>query len=360
MERNNIGNNGCCSVKCVLITRFSALGDVAMTIPVVYSVCTAHPEVHFVMVTQQVASTLFINAPKNLTAIGADVKDTYAGLLGKWQLATDLQKKYHFDAFIDLQNDKRTRIMGLRLWLAGVKVLRIDNGTAGKRALTRRHGKRMLPLISSRARYREVFHRLGLDFEKTFTSIFGTQQATPDVFAEISQPKPDGSRWIAIAPFAKFKGKIYPMELMEKTIDIVASWDNTHIFLFGAGEAEHKQLKQWANKHHNVTSVADKRHGFACELALLSYCDVMLSMDSANMHLASLVRLPVVSIWGATHPYCGYMGWKQSEADAIQLNMACRPCSVVGDKDCYFNDFFCLTGIQPTLVASRIAEKFSH
>ena len=43
------------------------------------------------------------------------------------------------------------------------------------------------------------------------------------------------------------------------------------------------------------------------ELNLMSHLDVMLSMDSANMHLASLVNIPVVSVWGATHPYAGFM-----------------------------------------------------
>ncbi len=36
------------------------------------------------------------------------------------------------------------------------------------------------------------------------------------------------------------------------------------------------------------------------------------------MHLASLTGTRVVSVWGATHPYCGFMGWQQKEEDAIQ------------------------------------------
>lgn len=66
----------------VLIIRLSALGDVAMTIPVVYSVCRAYPETTFVMLTQKVASQLFINAPRNLQVVVADVKGRHKGFVG--------------------------------------------------------------------------------------------------------------------------------------------------------------------------------------------------------------------------------------------------------------------------------------
>ncbi|MEG2819858.1 MAG: glycosyltransferase family 9 protein [Muribaculaceae bacterium] len=159
---------------------------------------------------------------------------------------------------------------------------------------------------------------------------------------------------MAISPFAKHQGKVYPLTLMEKVLATLTKWDDTHVFLFGAGEQEQEILKSWVDKYPNVTSLAEKRNGFPKELALLSNIDVMVSMDSANMHLASLVKLPVVSVWGATHPYCGFMGWRQEEQNAVQLNMACRPCSVFGNKPCLTNDYFCLTGISPQMIISRI------
>ena len=66
----------------------------------------------------------------------------------------------------------------------------------------------------------------------------------------------------------------------------------------------------WIAKYPSVVSMIGKLN-MRTELNLMSHLDVMLSMDSANMHLASLVNIPVVSIWGATHPYAGFMGWKQ-------------------------------------------------
>lgn len=337
----------------VLIVRFNALSDVAMTVPVVYSVCAAHHDKRFIMLTQPVASTLFINKPANLEVIAVDVKVKYHGIAGMRRLYRDMMEKYGIDVVIDLQGNFLTRILGAFFALRGVPVKRIDSGRSGKRALTRRYNKRMFPLISFRERYREVFYRAGFMFSETFKSLYEGRKADSSIFAEITAPKKDGERWIAVAPFAKYPGKIYPIDLMKKVVDEIASWDNVKVFLCGSAE-EHKILVEWEKEYDNVISLAVKKYGFPMELSLLSHCDVMVSMDSANMHLASLVCVPVVSVWGATHPYCGYMGWHQDMQDIVQLNMVCRPCSVFGDKPCRFKDFFCLSGISPSLIISRV------
>ena len=212
----------------------------------------------------------------------------------------------------------------------------------------------MLPLISSRARYREVFYRFGFALEDKFTSLYGSGKGDPAMFADITPPKAEGERWIGIAPFAKHKGKIYPPELMEKVVAELAAMPSTKIFLFGGGDYERKILGEWASRYNGVTSLAESRHGFAVELALLSHLDTMVSMDSANMHLASLVGVRVVSVWGATHPYCGFKGFRQKEADIVQLPMTCRPCSVFGNKPCSRGDYHCLAGIPPQMIVNKV------
>ena len=89
----------------------------------------------------------------------------------------------------------------------------------------------------------------------------------------------------------------------------------------------------------------------------MSHLNVMLSMDSANLHLASLVGTPVVSVWGATHPYAGFMGWGQSTDNAVQIDLPCRPCSVYGSKPCVRGDFACMNQIEPADIVKRL-EKF--
>lgn len=341
-------------LRSVLAVRFSALGDVAMTVPVLYSVCACYPDVRFTFVTRSAMASIFINPPENLTVTGVNLDD-YKGIRGLHRLFGELRRQYRFDALVDLHDVLRTRVLRLFSRLHGITTGVINKGRKGKRALTRPHNKVLLPLISSRARYRQAFHSIGLPVESSFEGFYSGEgeKAPASAFAGITPDKLPGEKWIGIAPFAQHKGKIYPPELMEEVVkDLVA--DPTHrIFLFGGGPEEKEILAGWARKYPRVVSLADKRHGFAVELPLMSRLDVMISMDSANMHLASLVATPVVSVWGATHPYCGFKGWRQSEADIIQLPMTCRPCSVFGNRPCFRGDWYCLRGIPPQLIADR-------
>jgi ADP-heptose:LPS heptosyltransferase len=77
-------------------------------------------------------------------------------------------------------------------------------------------------------------------------------------------------------------------------------------------------------------------------------------MDSSNMHLASLTGIPVVSIWGATHPYAGFLGYGQTEENAIQLNLECRPCSIYGQKPCLRGDYACIQNITPQTIVDKV------
>lgn len=344
----------------VLVTRFSALGDVAMSIPVVYSVCRGNPGTRFVFVTKKSQESLFINAPKNLVVIGVDFKNEYKSTFDLWRLFRELRREYKIDAYADLHGVLRSYVLCALAAMSGIKCHSIRKGRLNKRALTRSRNKVMLPLISSRARYREVFFRFGFSMNETFKGLYGEGgKADPAEFASVTAPKASGEKWIGIAPFAKHPGKIYPVEMMEHVVEELSKVPGVKIFLFGGGEKEREVLGRWASKYPGVVSLAEKRHGFPLELALLSHVDTMVTMDSANMHLASLVGVRVISVWGATHPYCGFKGFGQQESDIVQLPMTCRPCSVFGNKPCARGDYHCLAGIPPSMIVSKVMKVLS-
>ncbi|RZL98110.1 MAG: glycosyl transferase family 1, partial [Pedobacter sp.] len=86
-----------------------------------------------------------------------------------------------------------------------------------------------------------------------------------------------------------------------------------------------------------------------------STLNVMISMDSANMHLASLQGIPVVSIWGGTHPFLGFYGWRQPLANAIQIDLPCRPSSVFGNKQCPVHGAAgCMQDITPQMIYEKV------
>lgn len=334
--------------KTVLITRFSALGDVAMTIPVVYPVCESNPTVNFVFATRKAPAAMFVNCPKNLTVLGIDLND-YKGLTGPMKLARNLHRRYGFDAMADLHDVIRTKLMRLVLKCKKVKVAVIDKGRKEKRQLT--SGKRREPVMSTHDRYKLVFSKLGLKSDKEFSSIFEDNDIPR---SPIVPAKEDGIKWIAIAPFSQHQGKEYPLEMMEQVIAELTRHDNYCLFLMGGGEKERKALDPIWKRYSNIVSLPHIKHSFADELALLARCDVMVTMDSANMHLASLVGLPAVSVWGATHPSCGFLGWHQSLDNIVQLPLDCRPCSVFGNKKCRFGDYHCMNDITPQVIIDKV------
>lgn len=348
-------------LKRVLIARFSALGDVAMTVPAVYSACRCYPDIEFVFVTRPSMTSIFVSPPTNLTLVGADVKKTYEGIEGLRRLCAELAATYHPDIFIDLHNVLRTRVMSVLFRLRGIKTVRIFKPRAKRRALTRPHNKVMLPLISQRARYREAFFKAGLPLTEQFNGLYGGHsQADASLFSAITPTKAPGERWVGLAPFAAHAGKIYPPELTEQVLALLQAEADCgmplKVFLFGGGEKECEILHGWEERFGCATSLAGKRYGFGAELALFNHIDVVMTMDSANMHLASLASTPTVSVWGATHPYCGFKAWRQNEDDTVQLPMDCRPCSVFGDKPCMRGDLMCLKAIKPAVIFKKIQQ----
>ncbi len=344
MARSNINT----VLKSVLITRFSALGDVAMTIPIVYPLCEANPQVNFVFATSKMAEGLFINRPSNLIVLGIDL-DKYHGLTGPMRLARNLHHRYDFDAFADLHDVLRTKLMTAIFKHKGVMVATIDKGRKEKRKVIT--GKSKEPVMSTHARYRAVFKQLRLNLGEEFTSIFAHNET---IKSPIVPAKDDGERWIAVAPFSRHQGKEYPWEQMQLVIGEMSRWEHCHLFLMGGGKKERDTFDPIMRRYTNVLSLPHIKHSFADELALLAHCDVMLTMDSANMHLASLVGLPTVSVWGATHPNCGFLGWHQAFRDTVQLDLDCRPCSVFGNKKCRYGDYHCLHDISPEMIIKKV------
>lgn len=97
-----------------------------------------------------------------------------------------------------------------------------------------------------------------------------------------------------------------------------------------------------------------KLKDMASEADFMAGLKVMVTMDSGNMHLASLTDTPVVSIWGATHPLGGFLGWGQKMENTVQADLPCRPCSTFGNKPCRLGGYPCLYSIEPETIADKV------
>lgn len=335
----------------LLVVRFSALGDVAMTVPVLHSLARRYPQLQITVVSRPFVEPLFASLPSNVRFRGVDVK-CYPGLVGLWRLFRELRRE-GVDAVADLHNVLRTQVLRTLFRLAGKRTACIDKGRSDRRALVRQGVRRMLrQLPTSFNRYEAVFARLGYPVQTDFRSIYPSGRGEVALFQQVTGC-PDGKRWIGLAPFAAHRGKMLPAATVEALVNRLACQPGVRLFLFGGGSREREVLERLSAAHANVQSVAGRLR-LDGELALMSHLEVMLSMDSANMHLASLVGTRVVSVWGATHPFAGFLGWGQRQADIVQLALPCRPCSIFGNKPCLRGDYACLTGISVEQLVERI------
>lgn len=327
-------------IKKLLAIRLSALGDICMTLPVIDSFCRAYPEVDVTFLTskQGAAIARSVLHLDNLHFYPINKKD-YSGIAGLNRLYNEL-KALDFDAVADLHDVLRTQWLDLRFKLAGKKVEVIKKGRSDKKKLVSHQLlQQMKPGVE---RYQEVFNSLDFTFKVDYQGSEHRLDSTAKLYS------------IGIAPFAQHKGKIYPIDQMREVVKrLIAARPDLHIYLFG-GPEDKDILQPCADAHpDHITNVAGKQT-FAEDLALMSGLKLMISMDSANMHLASLVGTRCLSIWGATHIFAGFLGYGQSTDDVISLDLPCRPCSIYGNKPCQFGDFRCLKDITPDMVVKRI------
>lgn len=336
----------------ILVFRFSALGDVAMTVPVIFSLIKDYPNANITFVSKGFTRPLFANIP-NVSFFEIEDKGKHKGVFGIFRLFFELKKLHKWDGVADLHNVLRTKILRFLFWLTLTPIALINKGRKDKKKLTRKKNKELRELKHTIIRYQDVFTDLGIHFKLDFKSIFIEKPLLDEhVTSKVGKKN---CVWIGIAPFAKHRGKSYPIERVKQTIDSLVDIKDYKIILFGGRGDEQDILEEIAQTNAKITNVAGKLK-LDQELKLIAHLNVMISMDSANMHLASLVNTPVISIWGATHPYAGFYGWNQPYSNALQVELDCRPCSVYGNKHCFRHDYACLYGIDHKDVVNKIKD----
>lgn len=331
--------------KRILVIRLTAMGDVAMTVPVLKALREQHADLKISMLTTPFFQPFFRDIP-DLDFVPFEKKGRHKGFFGLIRLWHDIRRENRIDAVADLHNVLRTKVLRVLFRLSGCRIAVIDKGRREKHALTRSNNKILKKLVPTTGRYVNVFLKLKYPVDIPARGERKVQQI-PQVFGNKT------NTWVGIAPFAQHPGKRYPLKRMEQVVERLSRDGSKTLFIFGGGAEEQAITDAWAEKYPNVIS-AIGRVGLARELDLIANLDCIITMDSSAMHMASLYDVPVVSVWGATHPYAGFLGWGQSEKNAVQLDLPCRPCSIYGNTSCRFGDYRCLQDIDPQQIIDHV------
>ena len=340
----------------IAVIRMSAMGDVAMTVPVIRAFVEQNPNVKITVVSRPFFKPFF-DGILNLDFFAVDVKQRHKGFLGLLKLYSDL-KQLNIDAVADLHNVLRSQIIRTLFALSGKKVAFTDKGRSDKKALTRTENKIFKPIKTMVERHVETFKKLGFNVDVSNPTFPKKANISTEILKVSGEKRKD--KWIGIAPFAQYESKVYSQDLMQKVIDELASDVNTKIFLFGGGNKEIEILNLFANENKNVTNVAGELK-LPQEVDLISNLDIMLSMDSGNAHIAAMLGIEVITLWGSTHPFAGFAPFNQPFENCLvsdREKYPLIPTSVYGNKKVAGYEAVMRT-ISPATVVEKIRAKIT-
>ena len=326
------------------------MGDVAMTVPVIQALIQQHKNVKVTVVSRPFFKPLFENLER-VNFFAVDLQKSHKGFIGIFNLFQDL-KKLKIDYVADFHNVLRSKILRTYFKAAGIKIAFTDKGRNEKKELTKLQKKIIKPLKPMVERHADTLASLGFKVDLAKIA-FADKPALSEEILQITSQKLN-HKWVGIAPFAQYQTKVYPLELMKTVVKNLSENTQNKLFLFG-GKQELNDLKSIQQNLKNVIIVTEKLN-FKQELQLIAHLNVMLSMDSGNAHIAAMYGVKVVSVWGNTHPYAGFVPFNQPLTNSIIPNIEeypLLPTSVYGNKKIqgYEN---VMQSIKPELIVEKI------
>jgi ADP-heptose:LPS heptosyltransferase len=334
----------------LLVIRTSAMGDVALTTPVLMGMRKQYPDIEMILLTRQAYQPFFTSIP-GLIFFFPDLKNRHSGFSGLVRLFKDIRKQEKFDYVIDLHDVLRSKILRIFFRLSGVPVSVINKGRSDKRSVIK--GKLKTRLKHSVERYCDVFTDAGFPVHLPEGPWI---LPSPEAIAKaILMTDNQGELNIGVAPYAKHKLKMWPEENMIRLLGMISEKHKSKFWLFGGNE-ESERLSVFQTRVPGSYSIVGKLN-LDEELALMSKLDIMIAMDSSNMHMAALVGTKVISIWGGTDPLSGFGAWGQPENLTVSIpadELTCRPCTIYGKGECRRGDLACMNWLTPENVFERI------
>lgn len=335
------------AIKQILVIRLGSLPRVAMCVHALRGLVRDFPELRLTILTHSQWKPLFRGVEGLEFIFEDDVR--YKGFVGRLRLWADVQR-LKAEAIADLSATSLSRFVSFSFLPWRRKVARLKGVRLESKALTRKYRKEMVQQAPLSSRSRDLFAQLGLPFCMPAPVRRCRNAALPSI-VEILAGEKHGN-WVGIAPLSNHKGTCYPIPHAAELVRLLSS-RYSKVFIFGKGEYQRQFCEGMQQLYPNVISTAE-RISLDDTLDILTILDAVVSVDGDLLRLCSLVGTPVVSLWGATHPFLESNGYGQNPENAIQKKLACRPCSRDGRHRCLFGNYECMQSITPEEVFRRV------
>lgn len=308
----------------ILIVRFSSIGDVVLTTPVVRCVKQQlNAEVHFI--TKKAFVPVLENNPyiDKIYTIEKSIDEVLADL-----------RKEKYDVVVDLHNNVRTMSLKRKL---RAKSYSFPKKNIAKFLLTKFKIDRM-PKLHVVDRYFSAVHELGVKNDQKPCDFILTEGDS----VELSEYSLEAKHFVAVAMGAQFATKQMPLELMK---DVLEKVDLPIVLLGGPMDSERSSALKNELKSKYIIDFCGKLT-LRQSAFIGSKAKVMLTGDTGLMHIAACFETPVVSVWGNTVPEFGMYPYAPLKKENYSIhevnNLSCRPCSKIGYQECPKKHFRCM------------------
>ncbi|MBC5993106.1 glycosyltransferase family 9 protein [Pontibacter cellulosilyticus] len=315
----------------ILILRFSSIGDIVLTTPVVRCIKEQVPEAEVHYCTKKAFQGILANNPyvDKVHVLGEKLGDLVQEL-----------KAENFDYVVDLHNNLRTRVIKARLG----KPSRSFNKLNYEKWLMVNFKINRLPDVHIVQRYLEAAAPLGVKDDGKGLDYFIPAQDEVDV-----QTLPEGFQdgYIAFAIGAQHYTKRLPVdriielcEQLQKPIILLGGKED-----FDTGDTVAEILR--ATNFDEALKVynACGKYNLNGSASLVRQATQVVSHDTGLMHIAAAFQKDVISIWGNTIPEFGMYPYRTKYKVLEVQGLSCRPCSKIGYKKCPKGHFKCMRDI---------------
>ena len=337
----------------ILVIRFSSMGDIVLTSPVIRQLNRICPDAEVEFLTRATYAPLARALP------GVAAVQCFEPGDGLLRLVYRLREK-RYDTVIDLHGNLRSRLV-VMAGIAG-RVLRYDKRRFARMAMVRRR-RRSRPVPHTIDRYLEVLAEIdGAPATGLAATHGAAEQRLPqlevgaEALANVEERlagagiEPD-DRVLAVAPGASHGPKRWPAERFARVADHMARFRDMRVLLLGS-EADRSVTGEVANAMGRPAVDWTGATDLALLPAAVQRCALLVSNDSGPMHVATAVGTPVIGVFGATHPRLGFAPVGPADT-AVTLDLPCSPCSLHGNRACRFRTHACMEDLDPRRVIAE-------
>jgi lipopolysaccharide heptosyltransferase II len=341
--------------KRILVIRFSSLGDILLTIPLLKVLRRKFPNAVIDYCTKSEYKDLIKLNPNINSIIAADNDLDFRKLkLLKKELTGNL-----YNLVIDLHNNLRTFYLKLFLGFTS-KIIVFRKYSVKKFLLVNFKINLIKSLPSISVRYIETLKKITELKESDLSyqpEIFTNNETKTNLIKILGENGiPELKNTICFIPGSKHFTKTWPPEYYAELINMFD--ENSKIILAGTDKDKVNIDFIKSKTRENVSDLCGKLS--LTELTeLMKQCRLVICGDTGPMHIADSLNIPLIAIMGSSVREFGFYPQSQSSTVIENTGLKCRPCSHIGKEKCPKGHFKCMKEIKPEAVYYLVKEKLS-